>query len=114
MSEEISLGEVHRKLLSLEQELKEDIKSLVNSQTNFLDQFTDVTRNLGIAANTLSGVEKRLRDIEAANVRVTNEKMSNAEKRIADLESFNVWFIRAILGALIMGAVGILFITGGS
>jgi len=114
MADEVTLGELNRRIASLERDLKEDIGALVNSQSVFLDRLTDVTRNFGIATNTLEGVERRLRTIENIEVTRVAEKVVSNQARIASLESFNTWAVRTILGGLILGAIAFLFQISGA
>lgn len=110
---EPSVGELERRLISLEQDLKEDIRSLVISQNNFINQISDVSRSMGIAANTLSGVENRIRTLESAEIGRMAERVDSNVSRLNALESFNTWLVRTVFGAIIVGALGLLFVLQG-
>jgi len=114
VEDDISLGELHRRLITIETDLKEDIRELVISQTKFIDQMTRVASSLSAATNSLSDLDRRVGNIESVQVATVSERVITATERIRALESFNVWLVRTILGALIVSAIAFLLTVRGT
>ena len=85
----------------------------LNRNVNRLsDQMTKLTE--AVSANPtwpdIKRIEQQQNDARPAVVKVAEEQHAAMESRIQVLESWQTWAGRSILGALIAGAVALLFV----
>lgn len=92
--ETVTLGEVNRNVSRLADQMRE----LTNAVADY-PKWPDIKR-----------IEQQQNDARAAVVKVAEEQHAAMESRIEVLESWQAWAGRSILGALIGGAVALLFV----
>lgn len=86
-------------------ELNRNVNRLADQMTKLTEAVADYPKWPDIKR-----IEQQQKDALAAVVKVAAEQHTAMESRIDVLESWQTWAGRSIIGALIVGAVGLLFV----
>lgn len=98
------------RIRELKTDLQNDLREIRDEFRHGVDELRSTITSLPVVRQDVYEANRQA----DANARVALEalvlaKAETTERRVLDLEQFNMWLIRLVVGAIVTGAIGLLF-----